>query len=89
MKKKNFNKLLFDFLDGETSLEEERFLEKECQVNQELAKEKESYEKLISLFRQSDKISLPPGLTEKVMGRIGKKSPGWRQRIIPWIYWWG
>lgn len=85
MKKKNFKKLIFDSLDGEASLEEELSLEKECQINQSLAKEKKSYQEIISLLQKSDKITLPPGFTEKVMVQIEKKPVFLKQKIYRWI----
>jgi hypothetical protein len=70
MNKKEAEKLLFDFLDGEASPEEELFLKKKCQIDPELAKEKESLEEVFSLLRRSDKISTSPSFTEKVMTRV-------------------
>lgn len=60
--------MIFDFLDGEASLEEE--LEKECQANRESAREKESFEEVISLLKPSAGIDPSPEFTERVMKGI-------------------
>lgn len=85
MKKKDYRNLIFDLLDGEISPEERLLLEKECHENPELAKEKESMEKVIAFFKNSRRFNAPSGFTERVMERIKKRPIPFKQRIVEWI----
>ena len=85
MNKKQLKKLLINVLDEEASPKEKLLLEQKCHKLPWLAAEKESFENLITLLRDSETIKSPMGLTEKVMAYIEKK-PARNERKIPrWI----
>jgi len=85
VKNKDIKRLILDYLDGEASSEEKRLLEQICKENSEISDEKASFEKLIRLMKSSPKMDAPPGFTESVMSKIGKKPIALKQRLIKWI----
>jgi hypothetical protein len=86
---KDLEKLMFDFLDGEGSLDDEHLLEKECQASSELNRKRKSFEEIISILRQSghlsENLTPSPGFTEKVMARLERKPAGFFNGILLWI----
>lgn len=74
--------MLIKLIDGQASSEEKNLWEEECRQNPALVKEKESFEKMISLLRQPEQIDPSLDFTERVMAKIALPSPAYKWNIF-------